>query len=212
MHVLFDLDGTLTDPREGIVACIQYALSRLDIELQDNVDLTRYIGPPLRDSFEELCGSAQVAERAVAIYRERFSAQGLFENRLYDGITKCLSQLSTRVDALHVATSKPGVFAERIIHYFNLHHYFDTVYGSQLDGSLSDKTELLGHILASEKLLPHEAVMIGDRSFDMVGASKNGIRSIGVLWGYGTVSELTEAGADALCRHPAEICETLFKS
>ncbi len=210
MHILFDLDGTLTDPKIGIIACIRFALSKLDIEIDKDIDLESFIGPPLRDTFRELCGNDEIAENAVSIYRERFSTKGLFENQVYDGIPECLNRLIEKADSIHVATSKPTIYSERIIEHFNLSRYFNLVYGSNLDGSLSDKTDLLRHIIESEDLLPRHTVMIGDRSFDIIGAKNHGIRAIGVLWGYGTEAELSNAGADGLCNHPDEIYDKVF--
>ncbi len=210
MHILFDLDGTLTDPKIGIIACIRFALSKLDIEIDKDIDLESFIGPPLRDTFRELCGNDEIAENAVSIYRERFSTKGLFENQVYDGIPECLNRLIEKADSIHVATSKPTIYSERIIEHFDLSRYFNLVYGSNLDGSLSDKTDLLRHIIESEDLLPRHTVMIGDRSFDIIGAKNHGIRAIGVLWGYGTEDELSNAGADGLCNHPDEIYDKVF--
>ncbi len=210
MHILFDLDGTLTDPKIGVIACIRFALSKLDIEIDKDIDLESFIGPPLRDTFRELCGNDEIAENAVSIYRERFSTKGLFENQVYDGIPECLNRLIEKADSIHVATSKPTIYSERIIEHFDLSRYFNLVYGSNLDGSLSDKTDLLRHIIESEDLLPRHTVMIGDRSFDIIGAKNHGIRAIGVLWGYGTEDELSNAGADGLCNHPDEIYDKVF--
>jgi len=210
MHILFDLDGTLTDPKIGVIACIRFALSKLDIEIDQDIDLESFIGPPLRDTFRELCGNDEIAENAVSIYRERFSTKGLFENQVYDGIPECLNRLIEKADSIHVATSKPTIYSERIIEHFDLSRYFNSVYGSNLDGSLSDKTDLLSHIIESEDLLPKNTVMIGDRSFDIIGAKNHDIRAIGVLWGYGTEDELSNAGADGLCNHPNEIYDKVF--
>jgi phosphoglycolate phosphatase len=210
MNILFDLDGTLTDPKIGIIACIRFALSKLDIEIDKDINLESFIGPPLRDTFRELCGNDEIAENAVSIYRERFSTKGLFENQVYDGIPECLNRLIEKADSIHVATSKPTIYSERIIEHFDLSRYFNLVYGSNLDGSLSDKTDLLRHIIESEDLLPRHTVMIGDRSFDIIGAKNHGIRAIGVLWGYGTEDELSNAGADGLCNHPDEIYDKVF--
>lgn len=163
----------------------------------------------MRDAFRELCGGEDV-ERAVELYRERFSDIGLYENRVYDGIRECLQQLTGKTDSIHVVTSKPTVYSERIVEHFGLRRFFGAVYGSHLDGSYSDKTELLQQVLESEKIPPARAVMIGDRKFDMIGAKNHGIRALGVLWGYGTRQELETAGADALCAHPAEIPGRIF--
>ena len=210
MHILFDLDGTLTDPRAGIIACIRFALSKLNIEIDPNTNLESFIGPPLRDTFLTLCESEAIAERAVSLYRERFAATGLYENLLYADIPDCLNRLRHKAKSLHVASSKPKIFCEKIIDHFDLSRYFDGVYGSEFDGSLSDKTELLGHIIKTESLAPQSTVMIGDRSFDMVGARNNGVRAIGVLWGFGTENELITAGADGLCQSPDELYDQIF--
>jgi phosphoglycolate phosphatase len=210
MHVLFDLDGTLTNPQQGFVNCIRYALTKLGIEIEADTRLESYIGPPLHSTFRKLCGDEKSAEHAMSLYRERYSSTGLFENHLYEGIAECLDRLTPAVDSIHVVTSKPTTFSERIIEHFNLEQYINVVYGSNLDGSLSDKTELLAHVLQSEKILPQNAVMIGDRRFDMIGASNHGIRALGVLWGFGSAEELQSAGADELCAHPEEIYQQIF--
>jgi phosphoglycolate phosphatase len=214
MHLLFDLDGTLTDPKQGILGCIRHALQELDIDIDAHTRLESCIGPPLRDSFRRLCGedsSDELIEAAVRLYRERFSTLGLFENRVYDGIPQCLQELRTSVDTLHLATSKPAVYAQRIVQHFELDHHLDGVYGSELDGRLGDKTELIGHIVEREKLQPEKTVMIGDRSFDMIGARNNRVPAIGVLWGYGSEAELEQAGADYLCASPRELVELLSR-
>ena len=211
MHLLFDLDGTLTDPKQGIVTCIRHALQCLDIEIAADIRLESYIGPPLRDTFRSLCGDAGDVEAAVDYYRERFATVGLFENRVYDGIPLCLEQLRARAESIHLATSKPTIYAKRIIQHFGLDHFFDGIYGSELDGRLGDKTELIGHILKHEKLNIANTIMIGDRSFDMVGARNNKVRAIGVLWGFGSEAELDQAGAHQICSHPAELSDLLTR-
>ena len=211
MHLLFDLDGTLTDPKQGIVTCIRHALQCLDIEIATDIRLESYIGPPLRDTFRSLCGGDSNVEAAVGYYRERFATVGLFENRVYDGIPRCLEQLRARAESIHLATSKPTIYAERIIQHFGLERFFDRIYGSELDGRLGDKTELIGHILKREKQTAANTIMVGDRSFDMVGARNNKVRAIGVLWGYGSETELDQAGAHQLCSHPAELSDHLTR-
>lgn len=210
MHVLFDLDGTLSDPREGFVRCIRYALAELGIEYESDSSLESYIGPPLHDTFRKLCGTDNAAENAISLYRARYGEIGLFENELYDGILECLDRIASKADSIHVVTSKPTIFSERIIEHFELDQYFGVVFGSNLDGTLSDKTELLQHVLKCQGIPAQEVVMIGDRRFDMIGAKNHGIRALGVLWGYGTEEELVNAGADALCAHPEEIFDQLF--
>lgn len=210
MHVLFDLDGTLTDPQEGITTCIRHALSQLNIEIDPVVDLTSYIGPPLHKTFQTLCEGTDLAETAISLYRERYSELGLYENEVYEGIPECLEQLMGVAESIHVATSKPTVFSERIIDHFELTQYFNKVYGSKLDGSLSDKTELIKHIIDQESLPPKNTVMLGDRRFDMIGAKNHGLKTVGVLWGYGSREELIESRADSLCARPGEIYPQLL--
>ena len=187
MNVLFDLDGTLTDPRDGILACFKYALEKLQVNSPTDRTLERMIGPPLRESFTALLGVDDEAriDRAISLYRERFSLMGLYENALYPGISEALAQLREVGCTLFVATSKPRVFAQRIIDYFELGGFFRAVHGSELDGSNADKTKLIAHVLTAESLTPTETIMIGDRAHDVVGAKVNSVVPIGVLWGYG---------------------------
>lgn len=205
MNILFDLDGTLTDPQEGIVTCIRYALEKLSRNPDEYANLQRFIGPPLLASFEELLGCAAEAESALQLYRDRFSAVGLFENHVYDGIEESLDALAAHGHRMLVATAKPRVFALRILEHFGLASYFTGIYGSELDGRLSDKAELIAHIVQQEQLEPATTLMIGDRSYDIVGAKANALRSIGVLWGYGSRAELSRAAADALCESPPDL-------
>ena len=209
MNLLFDLDGTLTNPKRGIVGCMKYALERLDRDPEAYANLERFIGPPLVDSFYELLGDRTAAETAVKFYRERFSSVGLYENEVYDGIEDCLLNLADNDFRMMVATSKPSVFANRIIQHFKLDSHFDFIYGSELDGNLSNKGDLIAHILDREGLDRTETLMIGDRLHDIQGARKNGVRSIGVLWGFGSHDELSEAGADILCESPELLCERI---
>jgi len=210
MHVLFDLDGTLTDPKLGFDRSVRFALSKLNIEFEPDTSFESYIGPPLHDTFRKLCGNDGSAEEAISIYRERYSEIGLFENELYEGIQESLERILGTAKSIHVVTSKPTIFSNRIIKHFGLDKYFNVVFGSNLDGSLSDKTELLNHVLEMQGFAPHDAVMIGDRRFDMIGAKNHCIRALGVLWGYGSEEELRDAGADGICSHPKEIYDQIF--
>jgi phosphoglycolate phosphatase len=206
--IFFDLDGTLTDPKPGITRSIQYALQRLDhptIPTED--ELTWCIGPPLRASFIRLLGGDHSADRAVSLYRERFSDVGLYENGVYDGIGDVLTKLCTSGHRLFVATSKPHVFAERIIDHFSLRNHFERVFGSELDGTRVDKSHLLEYALKQAGVDPAKTLMIGDRSHDMVGAKNNGMKGIGVLYGYGSRDELLEAGAQHVCATPGAILD-----
>jgi phosphoglycolate phosphatase len=204
--IYFDLDGTLTDPKPGITRSIQYALQKLDhptIPTED--ELTWCIGPPLRASFVKILGGEDRADRAVSLYRERFSDIGLFENAVYDGISEVLTTLSQSGQRLFVATSKPHVFATRIVEHFGLRHHFEHVFGSELDGTRVDKSDLLQYALQVAAVDPSKTLMIGDRSHDMVGAGNNGMKGIGVLYGYGSRDELIGAGALHVCAAPQAI-------
>ncbi len=205
MNLLFDLDGTLTDPREGILASLRHALEALSIDIPDDRKLENCIGPPLRDALAGLCPDAGQIEAAVRHYRARFDGIGWRENRVYEGIAECLELLCSHGHRCFVATSKPTVFADRIVDHFALGGFFERVYGSELDGRRGDKTELLAWIRRREGLEPADTVMIGDRRFDMIGAGNHGMRAIGVLWGYGSTDELRAAGATALCTRPVEL-------
>jgi phosphoglycolate phosphatase len=204
--IYFDLDGTLTDPKPGITRSIQYALQRLDHPTMPTEDeLTWCIGPPLRASFVRLLGAETSADLAVSYYRERFSDIGLYENGVYDGIGEVLTSLCASGHRLFVATSKPHVFAERIIDHFGLRDRFERVFGSELDGTRVDKSHLLEYALKQASVDPSKTLMIGDRSHDMVGAVNNGMKGIGVLYGYGSQDELLAAGAHHVCATPGAI-------
>ena len=206
--IFFDLDGTLTDPKPGITRSIQYALHQLDQSTIPTEDqLTWCIGPPLRASFVKLLGGEASADLAVSLYRERFSEVGLYENSVYAGVRDVLSALRSSGRQLFVATSKAQVFADRIIDHFDLRDHFDDVFGAELDGTRADKSDLLAHALRTTAVDPSRALMIGDRSHDMVGAKNNGIKGIGVLYGYGSHDELIAAGALQLCVAPKAILD-----
>ena len=199
-HVFFDLDGTLTDPRDGIVRCIAHALATLDRPVPSERALERFIGPPLARTFEILLDTTDGAlvRSAIDAYRARFTATGILENRVYPEIPGALALLASRGVTLCVVTSKPTVFARRILDHFGLSAYFAAVYGPDLDDTSYTKSTLVGRALATERLAPDAAVMIGDRAEDVEGARTNGVRSIGVTWGYGSRAELEAAGADAI--------------
>jgi phosphoglycolate phosphatase len=206
-HLIFDLDGTLTDPREGITRCFLHVLERLQLPLRPQRELERFIGPPLRDALAELIGTrdAEQVEQATTLYRERFATTGLFENFPYPGIHEALAELRERGHSLWVCTSKAGVYAKRILVHFELSTFFREVYGCELDGALSDKAELLAHILERHAIEPARAIMIGDRKHDIRAAKLNGLRSVGVLYGFGDEAELREAGTDSLCGRIADL-------
>ena len=189
-YILFDLDGTLTDPKEGIINSIQFALNRFGIKKEEH-ELLHFIGPPLHVSFQEIFGTEEKAFEAVAVYREYFADKGKYENFVYSGIPELLKQLTEKRKTLFVATSKPTIFAEQILAYFNLHHYFKAVIGSNLDGTRTEKKEIIqGVIDQLPGVNPSELVMIGDRKYDIIGAKHHHIDSIAVAYGYGTLEEL----------------------
>jgi len=200
MELFFDLDGTLTDPGEGITRCIAYALDRLEKPSPGLESLRRWIGPPLWESFPVLLQTddAALVRRAVELYRERFTTAGMFENRVYPGIPEGLAALTGEGHRAWIVTVKPHLFARRILEHFGLAAFFDGVYGSELSGEGSDKADLIRRALTENRIDVQDAWMVGDRRHDIEGARANAVRAIGVLWGYGSADELREAGADAL--------------
>lgn len=210
--ILFDLDGTLTDPGEGITNSVAYALEKFEIKNEDRSQLYKFIGPPLKNSFMEFFGfSEEDALKAIAYYRERFREKGMFENKVYDGIVELLSKLKHAGKKLIVATSKPEEFTLTILKHFDLLQYFDFVAGATMDGSRSEKEEIIHYALEHcqiENL--DETVMVGDRKFDILGAKANGIDSIGVLFGYGSLEELEMAGATYIADSPEMVEELVL--
>jgi phosphoglycolate phosphatase len=207
--LLFDLDGTLTDNYVGISRSIVYALERLDTSIPDAATLRRCVGPPLRDSFRWLLDTddATVVEQAIGLYRERFAEIGWRENVVYDGIADALAALAAATTRIFICTSKPEVYARRIVTLFGFSEHLAGVYGVDLAGRLDDKVKLLAHLVATENLDPARAIMIGDRAHDIRAARVNGMRSAGVLWGYGSREEL--AAADAIVTAPAQLPHVL---
>ena len=205
--MLFDLDGTLTDPRPGIVSCMRYALDQLARPCPPDDVLASFIGPPLRGAFSALLETSDktLIEEAMTLYRERFADTGLYENQVYEGVPQMLESARHAGYIAFVATSKPTVYAERIVKHFGLDRHFAGVYGSELGGRFENKADLLAFLLEREKVPAEVAVMVGDRAADIIAAKTNGIRSVGVLWGYGSKGELTDAGADKLCLTPGEL-------
>jgi phosphoglycolate phosphatase len=208
---LLDLDGTLTDSKVGITRSVQYALRRARVDVADLETLTPYIGPPLQDSFVALAGFSQAdAIRAVASYREYFAETGIFENAVYPGIPECLEALQAQGWRLAVAMSKPTVFAERILDHFSLLTHFQAVVGAGLDGGRRHKHEVIAAALSDLGVAADErCIMVGDREHDVIGAKTVGLLSVGVTWGYGSVQELSEAGADVLVHAVADLPEAM---
>ncbi|WP_321337827.1 HAD hydrolase-like protein [Breoghania sp.] len=206
--VLFDLDGTLTDPFPGITGSIRYALERVGVEEIPEAEALRWcIGPPLQENFRVLLGDDdphRVAE-AVHFYRQHYGAGGLFENSVIDGVPETLRDLTARGFRLFVATSKLREPAVRIVEHFGLARFFEHVYGTNADGSLSNKADLIADILERERLRASDALMVGDRKHDLAGARANGVAAIGVTYGYGTVEELRAEQPLAIAETPADV-------
>lgn len=211
-YVLFDLDGTITDPKIGITKSVAYALKHFGIEIEDLGSLCKFIGPPLRNSFVEYYGFSQDdAEIAIQKYREYFGVTGLYENTIYNGMEELLKNLNNEGIMLIVATSKPTVYAVKILEHFDLLKYFSFVAGSELNGDRSIKAEVINYALVENHIEDiSRAIMIGDREHDIIGAKKVGISSIGVLYGYGSRKELEKAGADLIAEAVEDISNILI--
>ena len=208
--IFFDLDGTLTDAGPGIKACINYALNKMNFK-KLGMDSDWVVGPSLWGTFKKLGIPEENLNEAVNLYRERYNVKGYLENSVYLGIPGQLAMLLEMGYVLSLATSKPTVSASAILEYFDLTRYFSYEFGSNLDGSLSDKSILLKHALAVTGFEPNNALMIGDRQYDIIGAKSNLIKSVGVSYGYGSTNELREAGADLLVEKPAELAKAVQK-
>jgi phosphoglycolate phosphatase len=210
--ILFDLDGTLTDPKAGITKSVAYALDSFGIKTDDLDDLCCFIGPPLKDSFMKFHAFNEVdAIVAIEKYREYFKDTGLFENELYDGIDSMLQRLSAAGRELIVATSKPKIFADRILEHFNIAQYFTLVCGSELDGTRTKKSEVIQYALEKAGITDlSKAIMVGDREHDVIGANEVGIDCIGVLYGYGCREEFEKAGAALIVESVEELGKALL--
>lgn len=198
--LLWDLDGTLTDPMEGITKSVQYALKMFGIDVMDRTTLCRFIGPPLKDSFMNFYGfSSEKAEEAIRYYREYFSVTGLFENTVYPGIPSLLQACREAGYSHVIATSKPEIFAREILEHFHLSQEFVYIAGSELDGTRVKKAEVIRYALKQAGITDLSGVwMIGDRDYDVIGAREVGLPCIGVTYGYGTQNELVQAHADVI--------------
>jgi len=211
-NILFDLDGTLTDPFIGITKCIEYAL--LEIGRPVPEDLRWCIGPPLHTSFKTLLGDEVSAEddlvkHAMTLYRKRYAEKGINELTVYDGIVDLLDSLNGSGFSVFLATSKPRVYAQEILKNKKLDTYFKTIYGSELDGTRTDKTELIKYIIDSENLAKNSTVMIGDRKFDLIGAAENQIDSIAITWGYGSQEEFSHENPAHIISSVTELLDCL---
>lgn len=211
-YILFDLDGTLTNSELGITTCVQHALKKFGIEIEDRTVLRPFIGPPLGESFQVYYGlSKEESEQAIKYYRERFSEKGLYENEVYEGVEKTLQRLKDCGKKLIIATSKPEKFTLIILEHFDLLKYFDFVAGATMDGSRGEKSDVIRYALEiSEIEDKSDVIMIGDRKFDILGAKENGLASMGVLYGFGDREELEKAGADYIAETAEDIAKILL--
>ncbi|MGN0368367.1 MAG: HAD-IA family hydrolase [Wujia sp.] len=210
--VLFDMDGTLVDTGLGVTNSVAYALSKLGINVQDRTQLYKFIGPPLAESFSKFYGlDEQQLDRAIAYYRERYRAEGIYENEAYDGMDQCLNTLKNAGVRLAVATSKPEVFAKGILEKMHMNQYFEFVGGATLDHTRNKKIDVMQYVLEhvgdSDR---SKILMVGDRHYDINGAKHFRIDSVGVTFGYGSGEELTEAGAMYLVDHAADIVDIVL--
>ncbi|MDR2167398.1 MAG: HAD hydrolase-like protein [Clostridiales bacterium] len=209
--LLFDMDGTLVDSKEGIIDSVMYALGCFGFGVEDGFNFDDLLGPPIREGFHMLGDFAdEQVEGLVAKYREDFTARGMFEARLYPGIEAMLAEFKARGANMAVATSKVTIYAEKILSHFGIAHYFDIIAGANLDGSRSEKPEIIAHVLDSlDKDRKLKVAMIGDRKYDILGAKAHNITSVGCLWGYGGQAELENAGACFLVDSPKDLLKML---
>lgn len=211
-YILFDLDGTITDPMIGITKSVRYALSKFGIQVEDLNTLCKFIGPPLKDSFMNFYNfSEEDALKAITYYREYFSTDGLYENTVYENFEDILISLKNNDKSLIIATSKPTVFAEKILEHFNLKKYFDFISGSNLDNTRTKKADVISYALEQQRINNmSEIIMIGDREHDIIGAKALNIESIGVLHGYGSYEKLSSSGADYIVKDVSELKSLLL--
>ena len=206
--LFFDLDGTVSNNFQGITRCLNFALDRLGLRQLTDDEVLPFIGPPFRESLPRVFPGINT-EAALAYYRERYEHSGWLENNLYDGISEAIRTLHLQGFTIAVCTSKPRVFAERIIERFELARYFDGIHGPELDGKFDRKTDLLAHLVQHYKTAGESALMIGDRDRDVEAALHVGAQSLGVLWGFGSHDELVNAGAKHVVRRPDELVHTI---
>ena len=208
-YILFDLDGTLTNPKEGITKCVQYALRRFGIERECD-ELISFIGPPLKERFMEYASlSEEDGIKAVEIYRERFAPIGIFENEIYEGILPLLEALKSQGKILAIATSKPTIFSEKISEKYGIAPYITLLEGSELDGRNTDKALVIKNAMEKLGADSENTIMVGDREHDVIGAHKNGIECIGVSYGYAAEGELEKSGALKIADTPYELLKIL---
>ena len=210
-NIFFDLDGTLADPRESILRSFQFALERLGRPRIADSRILEFIGPPLRLSFEKILSTADktVIEKAVSLFRKRFSRKGIAEYDIYPGIAELLSDLYRKSYNLRVVTAKPKIYADKIVQQLGLDQWIGDVFGPALDGRFDDKSELVAHIIHNLDIMPNEIAMVGDRREDIMAGKSNGIFTIAVTYGFGSQKEIEDSAPDYICHHPSEIQATL---
>ena len=212
-YILFDLDGTLTDPKVGITKSVAYALNKFNIKVDNLDELCKFIGPPLKDAFMEYYNfTEEESEEAIKYYRAYFSEIGLYENIVYEGLEDMLKLLNDKNKICIVATSKPTVFAVKILEHFNLNRYFSFVCGSNIDGTRSKKKEVIQHVIERNKIKDlSQVIMVGDRKHDVYGAKEVGLQAVGALYGYGDYDELYNSGADYIVNNIKELSDLLMQ-
>lgn len=206
-YILFDLDGTLTNPEIGITNCVMYALKKFGIKVEDRKELHPFIGPPIQYSFQHFYGfSKEDSKQAVVYFRERFSAIGLYENEVFEGVEELLKNLKKQGKKIILATCKLEEYAIAILKYFHIYEYFDFIAGSTVDGSRGEKEEVISYALKMNNIKDKsKVIMVGDRKYDIIGAKKNDLDSIGVLFGFGDYEELRDAGATYIAKSVSDI-------
>ena len=206
--LFFDLDGTVSNNFEGIARCLNFALKELGLRELSDAEVLPFVGPPFRESLPRVFPGIDT-EAALHFYRERYQNKGWLENSLYDGVAEAIRALHLQGFTIALCTSKPRIFAERIIEHFQLARYFDGIHGPELDGTFDRKTDLLAHLVGHYKVPPTHAVMIGDRDKDVEAALHAGTHSLGVLWGFGSRDELQNSGAHRIIAKPDELVHTI---
>lgn len=211
---IFDLDGTITDSGPGIINSIRYALEKYGLPVPEEKVLRTFIGPPLKEQFQAVCGlNEEESARMVEAYREYYTEKGIFENSVYSGVPEMLEQMKEAGVRILMATAKPEKFAKRIAEHFNFAKYFEFIGGACMDGRRTDKYEVIEYVIDQCGISEEErkrAIMIGDRSHDMIGAGKAGLHSLGILYGYGDRGELEAADAEMIAETPEEVCELIL--
>ncbi len=206
--LFFDLDGTVSNNFDGIARCLNFALKELGLRELSDAEVLPFVGPPFRDSLPRTFPGID-AEAALRLYRARYEEKGWLENSVYDGMADAIRSLHLQGFTIALCTSKPRIFAERIIEHFQLTRYFDGIHGPELDGKFDRKTDLLAHLVSQYNVTPTNALMIGDRDKDVEAAQHTGVHSLGVLWGFGSREELQNAGAHRIIAQPTELIHTI---